>query len=78
MLTSRGVSLTQVAAGEEVPTGTVAQIADAVLPAVVSIQVTLGQDAGTGSGVVIDGEATSPPTTTWCRWPPTILKPTCR
>lgn len=55
-LTSRGVSLTQVAAGEDAPTGTVAQVADAVLPAVVSIQVTLGQDAGTGSGVVIDGE----------------------
>lgn len=54
-LTSRGVSLTQVAGGDELPEGTVARVADAVLPSVVSIQVTLGSDAGTGSGVVIDG-----------------------
>lgn len=54
-LTSRSVSLTQVAAGE-LPAGTVARVADAVLPSVVSIQVTRGDDAGTGSGVVVDGE----------------------
>ncbi|WP_407441917.1 S1C family serine protease [Rhodococcus sp. (in: high G+C Gram-positive bacteria)] len=54
-LTSRGVSLSQVASDGEVPAGTVAQVADAVLPSVVSIQVTMGEEAGTGSGVVIDG-----------------------
>ncbi|MFZ2528877.1 MAG: trypsin-like peptidase domain-containing protein, partial [Rhodococcus sp. (in: high G+C Gram-positive bacteria)] len=54
-LTSRGVSLSQVAGNGDLPTGQVAQVADAVLPAVVSIQVTLGDEAGTGSGVVIDG-----------------------
>ncbi|MEE2033692.1 trypsin-like peptidase domain-containing protein [Rhodococcus sp. CC-R104] len=55
-LTSRGVSLTQVAGGDQLPSGAVARVADAVLPSVVSIQVTLGTDAGTGSGVVIDGD----------------------
>ena|GEM_PF-155568 len=54
-LTSRGVSLEQVAGGTEIPDGTVARVAEAVLPSVVSIQVTLGDNAGTGSGVVIDG-----------------------
>jgi len=54
-LTSRGVSLSQIAGDDELPTGQVARVADAVLPAVVSIQVTLGDEAGTGSGVVIDG-----------------------
>ncbi len=54
-LTSRGVSLSQVAADEDVPAGTVARVADAVLPSVVSIQVTMGDQSGTGSGVVIDG-----------------------
>lgn len=54
-LTSRGVSLSQTEGKSELPPGAVAAVADAVLPAVVSIQVTLGSDAGTGSGVVIDG-----------------------
>lgn len=54
-LTSRGVSLSQASGDDDLPTGQVARVADAVLPAVVSIQVTLGDEAGTGSGVVIDG-----------------------
>ncbi|ORI21693.1 serine protease [Rhodococcus sp. 1168] len=53
-LTSQKVNLTQ-SSGEDLPQGQVARVADAVLPAVVSIQVTLGENAGTGSGVVIDG-----------------------
>ncbi|WP_089246548.1 S1C family serine protease [Rhodococcoides kyotonense] len=53
-LTSQKVELTQ-STGEDLPQGQVAKVADAVLPAVVSIQVTLGDNAGTGSGVVIDG-----------------------
>ncbi|MDJ0358710.1 trypsin-like peptidase domain-containing protein [Rhodococcus sp. H29-C3] len=53
-LTSQKVNLTQ-SSGEDLPQGQVAKVADAVLPAVVSIQVTLGENAGTGSGVVIDG-----------------------
>nr|WP_245819749.1 trypsin-like peptidase domain-containing protein [Rhodococcus yunnanensis] len=54
-LTSQKVNLTQ-SSGEDLPQGQVAKVADAVLPAVVSIQVTLGDNAGTGSGVVIDGD----------------------
>ena len=53
-LTSQKVNLTQ-SSGEDLPLGQVARVADAVLPSVVSIQVTLGDNAGTGSGVVIDG-----------------------
>lgn len=53
-LTSQKVNLTQ-STGEDLPLGQVAKVADAVLPSVVSIQVTLGDNAGTGSGVVIDG-----------------------
>ncbi|GGG14741.1 putative serine protease HtrA [Rhodococcoides trifolii] len=51
-LTSSRVSLTQDTG--EAPQGQVARVAEAVLPAVVSIQVTFGDGAGTGSGVVID------------------------
>ncbi|MCX5043753.1 trypsin-like peptidase domain-containing protein [Aldersonia sp. NBC_00410] len=54
-LTSRNVSLSQVEAGDN-PRSTVAAVAEAVLPAVVSIQSTLGDNASTGSGVVIDGQ----------------------
>ena len=54
-LTSQKVNLTQ-STGEDLPQGQVAKVADAVLPSVVSIQVTLGDNAGTGSGVVIAGE----------------------
>jgi S1-C subfamily serine protease len=54
-LTSQKVKLTQ-STGEDLPQGQVARVADAVLPSVVSIQVTLGDNAGTGSGVVFDGD----------------------
>nr|WP_245672694.1 trypsin-like peptidase domain-containing protein [Aldersonia kunmingensis] len=54
-LTSRNVALEQVDEGES-PRSTVAAVAEAVLPAVVSIQSTLGDNASTGSGVVIDGQ----------------------
>ncbi|MFC8530252.1 trypsin-like peptidase domain-containing protein [Nocardia sp. NPDC057227] len=53
-LTSRKVTLEQVEGGEE-PHGQIAAVADAVLPSVVSIRVTVGDNGATGSGVVIDG-----------------------
>ena len=54
-LTSRKVALQQVDASGDEPHTQVAKVAEAVLPAVVSIQVTLGDNAAGGSGVVIDG-----------------------
>ncbi len=53
-LTSQQVELTQ-SSGDDRATGRVAAVAEAVLPSVVSIQVALGEQSGTGSGVVIDG-----------------------
>ncbi|WP_411567344.1 S1C family serine protease [Rhodococcus sp. IEGM 1370] len=53
-LTSKKVTLTQ-SSGDDIPRGQISNVADAVLPSVVSIQVTLGETGGTGSGVVIDG-----------------------
>ncbi|MEH6795979.1 MAG: trypsin-like peptidase domain-containing protein [Rhodococcus sp. (in: high G+C Gram-positive bacteria)] len=53
-LTSQKVTLTQ-SSGDDIPRGQISNVADAVLPSVVSIQVTLGETGGTGSGVVIDG-----------------------
>ncbi|AOW94335.1 serine protease [Rhodococcus sp. WMMA185] len=53
-LTSRSVTLVQ-GGGEELGQSAVAQVADAVLPSVVSIQVAIGDQGSTGSGVVIDG-----------------------
>ncbi|WUC08073.1 trypsin-like peptidase domain-containing protein [Nocardia sp. NBC_00565] len=53
-LTSRKVALEQ--SGDiERPHGLIAKVANAVLPAVVSIRVTVGDNGATGSGVVIDG-----------------------
>ncbi|MBY6677867.1 trypsin-like peptidase domain-containing protein [Rhodococcus sp. BP-332] len=52
-LTSSRVTLEQ--GGSELPQGQVARVAEAVLPSVVSVQETFGGNAGTGSGVVIDG-----------------------
>lgn len=52
-LTSRRVSLHQT--DSEQPEGQIAKVADAVLPAVVSIRTTVGDNGATGSGVVIDG-----------------------
>jgi S1-C subfamily serine protease len=54
-LTSQKVTLTQ-SSGDDVPRGQISKVADAVLPSVVSIQVTLGETGGTGSGVVIDAD----------------------
>ena len=53
-LTSRKVSLEQV--DSEQPHGQIAQVADAVLPSVVAIRTTVGENGATGSGVVIDGD----------------------
>ncbi|MFC9786238.1 S1C family serine protease [Rhodococcus sp. NPDC127528] len=53
-LTSQKVELTQSGDGGR-EAGQVAKVAQAVLPSVVSIQVALGDQSGTGSGVVIDG-----------------------
>nr|WP_245541486.1 trypsin-like peptidase domain-containing protein [Smaragdicoccus niigatensis] len=53
-LTSRTVSLSQEGSGNA-PRTPVAAVADAIQPAVVTIQVSLGDQAATGSGVVIDG-----------------------
>lgn len=54
-LTSQKVTLTQ-STGDDIPRGQVSKVADAVLPSVVSIQVTLGDTGGTGSGVVFAGD----------------------
>ncbi|MFD3746040.1 S1C family serine protease [Nocardia sp. NPDC058633] len=53
-LTSRKVTLDQ-SAGLETPRSQIAAVANAVLPSVVSIRVTVGDNGATGSGVVIDG-----------------------
>ena len=51
-----GTTLSQVEPGITREPGSVSDIADAVIPAVVSIEVRVGQAGATGSGVVIDGE----------------------
>ncbi|MBF6169000.1 trypsin-like peptidase domain-containing protein [Streptomyces gardneri] len=53
-LTSRKVTLEQTGDGAR-PHGVIAEVANAVLPSVVSIRVTVGDNGATGSGVVIDG-----------------------
>ncbi|HZZ48605.1 MAG TPA: trypsin-like peptidase domain-containing protein [Pseudonocardia sp.] len=53
-LTQPGASIAQVSPGKERPPGSVANIAAKVLPSVVSIQLRVGDQGGTGSGVVID------------------------
>jgi putative serine protease PepD len=55
-LTQPGATIAQVAPGKERPPGSVANIAARVLPSVVSIQIRMGDNGGTGSGVVIDKE----------------------
>ncbi|CCG01923.1 S1C family serine protease [Blastococcus saxobsidens] len=55
-LFSPGTTLSQVDPGITREPGSVSDIADAVMPAVVSIEVRVGQAGATGSGVVIDGE----------------------
>ncbi|MGY2003564.1 S1C family serine protease [Blastococcus sp. SYSU DS1024] len=51
-----GTTLAQVEPGAPREQGSVSDIAEAVIPAVVSIEVRVGQGGATGSGVVIDGE----------------------
>jgi S1-C subfamily serine protease len=55
-LLAPGTQLSEVDAGITREPGSVADIAARVMPAVVSIEVSLGQAGATGSGVVIDGE----------------------
>jgi putative serine protease PepD len=53
-LTEPGAVLTPLTEARERPPGSVADIAARVVPAVVSIEVRVGDQGGTGSGVVID------------------------
>lgn len=55
-LTDSGVSLASVSPGKERPAGSVAEIAQRVTPAVVSIEIRGSQISAVGSGVVIDGK----------------------
>lgn len=54
-LTSKRVSLSQNSLSNDEPRGRIAEVADAVLPSVVTIQASVGDEGSTGSGVVIDG-----------------------
>jgi putative serine protease PepD len=51
-----GASISSTAPAKERPPGSVADIAARVVPAVVSIEIKLGDQGGTGSGVVIDSD----------------------
>ena len=53
-LTEPGATLTPVSTGKERPAGSVADIAARTVPAVVSLEVRVGDEAGTGSGVLIE------------------------
>jgi S1-C subfamily serine protease len=55
-LLAPGTQLSEVDPGITREPGSVSQIAEDVMPAVVSIEVRVGQAGATGSGVVIDGE----------------------
>jgi S1-C subfamily serine protease len=54
-LTDPDITLVQVEPAVDRPAGSVADVADRVLPAVVSIEIRVGDQGGFGSGVVIDG-----------------------
>jgi S1-C subfamily serine protease len=54
-LTNPRVTLAQVEQGAPRPAGTIASVAQRVLNAVVSVEVTAGSQGSTGSGVIIDG-----------------------
>jgi S1-C subfamily serine protease len=55
-LTEPGATLSSVAEAKERPPGSVADIAARTVPAVVSVEVRVGDEAGTGSGVVIQSD----------------------
>jgi S1-C subfamily serine protease len=55
-LTDPGATLSSVTEGKERPPGSVADIAARTVPAVVSLEVRVGDEAGTGSGIVIQGD----------------------
>ncbi|MBB5067444.1 trypsin-like peptidase domain-containing protein [Saccharopolyspora gloriosae] len=54
-LTNPDVTLAEVEPGMERPSGGVAGVAHRIVPAVVSVEVHVGAQGGSGSGVVIDG-----------------------
>ncbi len=53
-LTEPGATLAATEEAKERPPGSVPDLASRLLPSVVSLETTVGQEAGTGSGVVID------------------------
>jgi putative serine protease PepD len=55
-LTEPGATLSTVSEAKERPAGSVADIAGRTVPAVVSLEIRVGEEAGTGSGVVIQGD----------------------
>jgi putative serine protease PepD len=55
-LTEPGATLSSVTEAKERPPGSVADIAARTVPAVVSLEVRVGDEAGTGSGIVIQGD----------------------
>jgi S1-C subfamily serine protease len=55
-LTEPGATLTSVSEAKERPAGSVADIAARTVPAVVSLEIRVGEEAGTGSGVVIQSD----------------------
>ncbi len=55
-LTDPGATLSTVSEAKERPAGSVADIAGRTVPAVVSLEIRVGEEAGTGSGVVIQSD----------------------
>jgi putative serine protease PepD len=55
-LTEPGATLSTVSEAKERPAGSVADIAGRTVPAVVSLEIRVGEEAGTGSGVVIQAD----------------------
>jgi S1-C subfamily serine protease len=55
-LTSPDVTLVQSEQARDRPPGSVAEVAGRVVPAVVSIEIRVGENGGTGSGVMINGD----------------------
>jgi hypothetical protein len=74
-LTSPDPTITQAVAAKERPAGSVADLARRTVPAVVSVEVKVGDQGGTGSGVSSTRRATCSPTTTSWRPPPTARAP---